>query len=349
MITSHGFAALQAGAKLEPYTFERREPRAHDVCLDVLYCGVCHSDIHQIRDEWSGGIFPMVPGHEIVGRITKIGEAVSKFEVGDVIGVGCMIDSCRRCTSCQTGLEQYCEEGFVATYNALEKDGKTVTYGGYSSNLVVDEAFALRIPPSLHLPETAPLLCAGITTYSPLRHWATAPGKVVGVVGFGGLGHMAVKLAHAMGARVVLFTGSPGKTEDAKNMGADEVLISKNAHEIQQYKGRFDLILDTVSAPHDINAYTALLRRDGVLVLLGLPDRPPQLETSSLIFNRTAVSGSLIGGIRETQEMLDFCAEHNIASTIEVIPINRINEAYQRVLRSDVRYRFVIDMTSLTN
>lgn len=347
MITAHGFAALQAGSKLEPFAFERREPRAHDVCLEVLYCGVCHSDLHQIRDEWGGGIFPMVPGHEIVGLVTRTGNAVRAFKKGDLVGVGCMVDSCRNCPSCQLGLEQYCEEGFVATYNALEKDGKTVTYGGYSNNLVVDEAFVLRIPLSLPVAATAPLLCAGITTYSPLRHWATAPGKTVGVVGFGGLGHMAVKLAHAMGARVVLFTGSPGKIEDAKSMGADDVLISRNGQAFQRYKGQFDLILDTVSAPHDINCYTALLRREGVLVLLGLPDHPPQLETSNLIYNHAAVAGSLIGGIRETQEMLDFCAEHDIASTVEVIPIDQINEAYQRMLKSDVRYRFVIDMTSL--
>lgn len=349
MITSRGFAARHAGEKLEPYAFERRDPRPHDVSLDILYCGVCHSDLHQIRDEWGGGIFPMVPGHEIVGRVSKTGVAVRKFRIGDLVGVGCMVDSCRNCPSCQLGLEQYCEEGFVATYNALEKDGKTVTYGGYSNNLVVDEAFALRIPPSLPLPGTAPLLCAGITTYSPLRHWAALPGRTIGVVGFGGLGHMAVKIAHAMGARVVAFTSSPGKIDDAKSMGAEDVVTSADKKTAARYKGKLDLVLDTVSAPHDINFYTSLLRRDGVLVLLGLPGQPPELETSNLIFNRAGIAGSLIGGIGETQEMLDFCAEHNIASTVEVIPIDQINEAYQRMLRSDVRYRFVIDMSSLKN
>lgn len=349
MITSHGFAARHAGAELEPFAFERRSLRPDDLSLDILFCGVCHSDLHQIRDEWGGGIFPMVPGHEIIGRVTKTGPAVRKFRVGDLVGVGCMVDSCRNCPSCQQGLEQYCEEGFVATYNALEKDGKTVTYGGYSNNLVVNEAFALQIPSSLPLPGTAPLLCAGITTYSPLRHWAVGPGKIVGIVGFGGLGHMGVKLAHAMGARVVAFTSSPEKIDDAKSMGADDAVISANKRVLQRYRGRFDLILDTVSAPHDINFYTSLLCRDGILVLLGIPGRPPELETSNLIFSRASVAGSLIGGIPETQEMLDFCAKHNVASTVEIIPIDQINDAYRRMLKSDVRYRFVIDMTSLKN
>lgn len=341
------YAAPRSNVPLEPFQVDRRDPEPHDVAIEVLYCGVCHSDLHQVRDEWGHGIFPMVPGHEIIGRVTAVGSAVTGHKAGDLVGVGCMVDSCRTCPSCQEGLEQYCEEGFVGTYNARERDGKTITYGGYSTHIVTDEAFVLRIPDSLDPAGAAPLLCAGITTYSPLRHWKVGKGDRVGVVGLGGLGHMAVKLAHAMGAEVTMFTTSPDKEADARHLGAHEVVISKDRAAMKQHARHFDFILNTVSAPHDINAYTALLRREGTMTLVGMPTSPPTLQAASLVFRRASIAGSLIGGIRETQEMLEFCAEHDIVSDVEIIAMDQINTAYERMLRSDVKYRFVIDMATL--
>jgi alcohol dehydrogenase (NADP+) len=346
MLASQGYAAPAAKSPLGPFKFERRDPGPHDVQIEILYCGVCHSDLHQVEDEWSHGIFPMVPGHEIVGRVTKVGAHVKGFKPGDLAGVGCMVDSCRTCASCGEGLEQYCENGFVGTYNARFKDG-TPTYGGYSNNIVVDEAFTLRISPKLDLAATAPLLCAGITTWSPLRHWKVGKGQKVGVVGLGGLGHMAVKFAHAFGAEVALFTTSPGKAEDARRLGASEVIISRDPAQMKKHARSFDFILDTVSAPHDLNALLAQLKREGTMALVGVPPEDPSLKVGNLIFQRRQLGGSLIGGIKETQEMLDFCAEHNIVSDIEIIPIQTINEAYKRMLKSDVKYRFVLDIASL--
>jgi uncharacterized zinc-type alcohol dehydrogenase-like protein len=350
MTKAKGYAAASAKAPLAPFDFERREPRPHDVEIEILYCGVCHSDIHQARDEWGGSSFPMVPGHEVVGRVRRVGAKVTSFKPGDFAGVGCMVDSCRDCRSCAEGLEQFCENGFVGTYNAVERDGKTPTYGGYSDSIVVDEKYTLRIPPALagkNLAAVAPLLCAGITTYSPLRHWNVREGQKVGIVGLGGLGHMGVKLARSFGAKVVAITHSPGKREDALRLGAHEVLVSKNASEMEAHAGTFDFLLDTVSAPHDINAYLQLLKRDGSMVLVGVPDKAPELQAFSLIMGRRKIGGSLIGGIPETQEMLDYCAKHGIVSDIETIPIQKINEAYERMIRGDVKYRFVIDLKSL--
>jgi alcohol dehydrogenase (NADP+) len=317
------------------------------VRIEILHCGVCHSDLHQVRDEWGRGHFPMVPGHEIVGRVSAVGSAVKKFKEGDLVGVGCMVDSCRTCASCAEGLEQYCESGFTGTYNAFERDGVTPTYGGYSDSVVVDQAFVLRIPKGLDPAGAAPLLCAGITTWSPLRHWQVRAGQKVGIVGLGGLGHMGLKFAHAFGARTVLFTTSPGKSEDARRLGADEVVISKNRDELRKHLNSFDFILDTVSAPHDLNQFLVLLKRQGTMTLVGLPDKDPVLKGGALIFRRRSLSGSIIGGIAETQEMLDFCGEHGIVSDIEAIRMEQINEAYERMLRSDVKYRFVIDLASL--
>lgn len=347
MFKTKGFAAPAAKAPLTPFQFERRELRDNDVHIEIQYCGVCHSDVHQVRDEWGKGAFPMVPGHEIVGKVLAVGSKVKNFKVGDLAGVGCMVDACLDCRSCKEGLEQYCEKGFVGTYNSKEKDGKTPTYGGYSESIVTREEFCLRISPKLNLAAVAPLLCAGITTYSPLRHWKVTKGQKVGVVGLGGLGHMAVKLANAMGANVVVFTTSASKVEDAKRLGAHEVVISKDMEQMKAHSNSFDFIIDTVSAPHDYNLYISLLHRDGNMVLVGLPDKPPELYAGSLIMGRRKLGGSLIGGIAETQEMLDFCAEHNIVSDIEMIPIQKINEAYERMIKSDVKYRFVIDMKSL--
>jgi alcohol dehydrogenase (NADP+) len=346
MVASLGYAAHQSNAPLAPFNFERREVGPHDVQIDIRYCGVCHSDLHQVRSEWGGGDFPMVPGHEIVGQVVKVGAQVKGFKPGDLAGIGCMVDSCRTCPSCGEGLEQYCEKGFTGTYNSKYKDG-TPTYGGYSNNYVVDEAFALRISDKLDLAAAAPLLCAGITTWSPLRHWNVRKGQKVGVVGLGGLGHMAVKFAASFGAKVVLFTTSPGKAEDAKRLGAQEVVVSKNKDEMKKHARSFDFILDTVSAPHDINALTALLKREGTLTLVGVPPQPPTLNIGNLIFSRRQLGGSLIGGIKETQEMLDYCAEHGITSDVELIPMQKIDEAYERMLKSDVKYRFVIDLATL--
>lgn len=347
MIQVKGYAAPSPKAPLMPFNFERRELRENDVHIEIKYCGVCHSDIHQVRDEWGHGTFPMVPGHEIVGVVKAVGSNVTKFKVGDFAGVGCMVDSCLKCSACQEGLEQYCEQGFVGTYNSTEKDGTTKTYGGYSNSIVTREEFCLQISPKLDLAAVAPLLCAGITTYSPLRHWKVSKGQKVGVIGLGGLGHMAVKLANAMGANVVVFTTSQSKVEDAKRLGAHDVVISKDAETMSSHMRSFDFILDTVSAPHDYNIYLNLLKRDGNMVLVGLPDKPPELYAGSLIMGRRKLGGSLIGGIAETQEMLDFCAEHGIVSDVELIPIQKINEAYERMIKSDVKYRFVIDMNSL--
>lgn len=346
MIKSVGFAAQGPKAPLEPFSFSRRDPGPHDVLIEILYCGVCHSDVHQARDEWGGSQFPMVPGHEIVGRVIKTGAKVKKFKEGDFAGVGCLVDSCRTCSSCKEGLEQFCENGFVGTYNSVEKDGSP-TYGGYANNIVVNEDFVLRISSKLDLAATAPLLCAGITTYSPLRHWNIKKGQKVGVVGLGGLGHMAVKLADSMGAHVVVFTTSEKKIGDAKKLGADEVVLSKSAEQMKAQRNSFDFIIDTVSAPHDLDQYLALLKRDGSMVLVGLPERPPEVGAGTLIMKRRSLAGSLIGGLPETQEMLDYCAEHGITADVEVIPIQSINEAYERMIKGDVKYRFVIDMASL--
>jgi uncharacterized zinc-type alcohol dehydrogenase-like protein len=348
MIKTIGYAASGATSPLSTFKFERRDPLPNDVQLEILYCGVCHSDLHTARNEWHNTVYPVVPGHEIVGRVTKVGNAVRKFKEGDLAGVGCLVDSCRDCPECREGLEQYCP-GMILTYNSPDRHGPgKVTYGGYSNNIVVDERFALRVSEKLKLAEVGPLLCAGITTYSPLRHWKVAKGQKVGIVGLGGLGHMGLKFSHAFGARTVLFTTSPGKTEDARRLGADEVVISKSSTEMKKHLGSFDFILDTVSASHDLDAYLELLKRDGTMCLVGAPEKPhPSPAVFNLIFQRRKLGGSLIGGLPETQEMLDFCAERNITSDVEIIPIQKINEAYERMLRSDVKYRFVIDMASL--
>ena len=336
-----------AGTPLGPIAIERREPRPHDIVLEILFCGVCHSDIHQARDEWSGATFPMVPGHEIVGRGVQRGSESRKFKVGDHAGVGCMVDSCRACTPCGDGLEQFCEKGNAPTYNGTEMDRKTPTYGGYSTRVVVDERYALRIPAGMDLAGTAPLLCAGITTYSPLRQCGVKPGDRVGVVGLGGLGHMAVKLAASMGANVTVFSTSESKEADARRLGAHDFVVTKAPGAFARLAGKLDMILDTVSAPHDYNAYLGLLRPRGTMAIVGAPPGAASLRPFSLIMGGKRLAGSLIGGIAETQEMLEHCAKHGLVSDIELIPIQKINEAYERVLKSDVRYRFVIDIASL--
>ena len=342
------YAAQSATQPLAPFSIDRREPGPHDVQIDILYCGVCHSDLHTARNEWKNTIYPCVPGHEIVGKVVAVGNHVTRFKVGDTVGVGCMVDSCRTCPSCREGLEQYCEKGFTGTYNGPRQEDGGNTYGGYSERIVVDEQFVLRVNHTENLAAVAPLLCAGITTYSPLRHWGAGPGKKVGIVGLGGLGHMGVKLAHAMGAHVVLFTTSPGKEADAKRLGADEVVISKDADQMARHAGSIDLIVNTVAAPHNLDPYLNTLKRDGTMCLVGAPAEPhPSPTVFNLIFKRRALAGSLIGGIAETQEMLDFCAQHGIVSDIELIPIDYINTAYERMLKSDVKYRFVIDMATL--
>ena len=347
MQKAHGYAAYDPKLPLRPFSFERRDPGPLDVQIEIVFCGVCHSDVHQVRDEWGNSAFPIVPGHEVVGRVVKVGSEVKSFKAGDLAGVGCMVDSCGTCPECAEGLEQYCDRT-VFTYNSPDKHTGKVTYGGYSNQIVVDQRFVLRISDKLDLAATAPLLCAGITTYSPLRQWNVSKGHKVGVVGLGGLGHMAVKFAHAFGAHVVLFTTSPGKAEDAKRLGADEVVISKNPDEMKQHEQSCDFILNTVAAPHDLDQFMALLKRDGTMCLVGVPDLPhPSPSVANLIFKRRKLGGSLIGGIRETQEMLDFCAEHGIVSDIEMIRMDEINEAYDRMVKSDVKYRFVIDMATL--
>jgi uncharacterized zinc-type alcohol dehydrogenase-like protein len=347
MTTAKAFAAQSATTPLAPYSFERRDPGPLDVQIEILFCGVCHSDIHTVRSEWGPANYPCVPGHEIVGRVTAVGKDVKKFKQGDLAGVGCMVDSCRECSSCKAGLEQFCLNGMTLTYNSPDKKSGGFTCGGYSTSIVVDEAFTLKISDKLDLAATAPLLCAGITTYSPLRHWKVGKGQKVGIVGLGGLGHMGLKFAAAMGAEVLLFTTSPGKTKDALRLGAKDVIISKNPDEMKKHATSFDFILDCVAAKHDINAYLEMLKPDGTVVQVGAPPEPLEVSAFNLIFGRKSLAGSLIGGIAETQEMLDFCAEHGIVSDIEMIPIQKINEAYNRVIKSDVKYRFVIDMQSL--
>jgi alcohol dehydrogenase (NADP+) len=342
------YAAASAKSQLAPIMIPRRDPGEHDVQIEILFCGICHSDFHTVRSEWSAmpTVYPCVPGHEIVGRVTKVGSEVTKFKPGDIAAVGCMVDSDGNCPECQAGLEQYCPH-VTFTYNSPDVHLGGVTYGGYSDSVVVKEHFVLRVPSNLNLAGAAPLLCAGITTYSPMRHWGVTQGKKVGVVGLGGLGHMAVKIAHALGARVVVFTTSPNKKEDALRLGADEVVISRNTNERSKHQGSFDFILDAVSAEHDINAYLQLLRRDGNMTLVGAPDKPHPLAAFSLILKRRSISGSNIGGIAETQEMLDFCGKNNITADVEVIPIQKVNEAYERLSKADVKYRFSIDMASL--
>lgn len=347
MTQAKAYAAYDAQTPLKPWTFDQRELKAHDVQIAISYCGVCHSDLHQVRDEWGNAVFPMVPGHEIVGKVIATGTKVKKFKTGDVVGVGCLVDSCRTCASCDEGVEQYCENGFSGTYNSTEQDRVTRTYGGYADKVVVNEDFVLRVPTNLPLHAVAPLLCAGITTWSPLRHWDVKKGQKVGVVGLGGLGHMGVKFAAAFGAETYVISTSPNKRDDAKKLGAVDIVVSKDAADMAKHAGSFDFLLSTISAQYDIGTYLNLLKRDGAMVVVGAPDKPSDLMTFSLIMGRKTLAGSLIGGIKETQEMLDFCGEHGIVSEVEVIPIQQINEAYERMLKSDVRYRFVIDNASL--
>jgi uncharacterized zinc-type alcohol dehydrogenase-like protein len=344
---TRSYAASSATTALAPFSLERRAPGAHDVQIEILYCGICHSDVHTVRNEWHGTTYPCVPGHEIVGRVTQVGAQVKKFKEGDIAGVGCLVDSCRSCESCKEDLEQFCEEGAIFTYNSPDKHSGGVTLGGYSESIVVDESFVLRIPDNLDLARTAPLLCAGITTYSPLRHHGVTHGQKVGIVGLGGLGHMGVKLAKALGAHVVFFTTSLNKVDDAFRLGADEVVHSKDESAMNKHLNSCHFILDTVGAKHDINAYLALLKRDGGLTQVGVAPEPLAVDVTNLIFGRRSFSGSLIGGLKETQEMLDFCGQHSISSDIELIPIRMVNEAYDRLVKGDVKYRFVIDMASL--
>ena len=349
MYKTKAYSAASATSQLASATIPRRDPTEHDVQIEILFCGICHSDLHSVRNEWSefmATVYPIVPGHEIVGRVTKIGSAVKKFKPGDLAAVGCLVDSDRTCPQCKAGLEQFCPN-LKLTFNSPDKLLGGVTYGGYSDSIVVDEHFVLRVPSNLNLAGAAPLLCAGITTYSPMRHWGVAKGMKVGVVGLGGLGHMAVKFAHAFGAHVVVFTTSPNKKEDALRLGADEVVISRNSNEMKKHNGSFDFMLDAVSAGHDINAYLNLLARDGNITLVGAPAKPLPVSAFGLIIGRRSLSGSNIGGIAETQEMLDFCGKHNVTADVEVIPIQKVNEAYERLLKSDVKYRFSIDMASL--
>ncbi len=346
MTHAKGYAARSATSDIAPFEFERREVGPQDVSLEILYAGICHSDIHQARNEWGGSIYPMVPGHEIVGRVTKVGTGVTKFKAGQLVGVGCLVDSCRTCASCKEGLEQFCEGGFVGTYNALDKKGEP-TYGGYSDHIVVDENFVVSVPENLDLKAVAPLLCAGITTYSPLKHWKVKAGDKVGVVGLGGLGHMGVKLAHAMGAHVVMITTSPEKGNDAKKLGASDVLISKDADAMKEHANSFDFILNTIPVSHDVNPYVALLKRDATMCIVGAVAPLPDVSGPALIMQRKTIAGSLIGGIAETQEMLDFCGKHNIVCDVEMIGVREINKAYDRTVKGDVKYRFVIDIASL--
>ena len=348
-MNTKAYGALAGDKPLQPLDITRRQPGLRDVQIEIKYCGVCHSDLHTVRSEWPGTLYPCVPGHEIVGQVTAVGAEVAKFKVGETVGVGCLVGSCKRCNACAEGHEQYCENGFVGTYNGPTPDAPGHTLGGYSQRIVVNDEFVLKIRhPEAQLAAVAPLLCAGITTYSPLRHWKVGPGSKVGIVGIGGLGHMGIKLAHAMGAHVVAFTTSENKRQDAHDLGADEVVISRDPEQMKQHIGSFHLILDTVAAPHNLDAFTALLRRDGTLCLVGAPAEPhPSPNVLPLIFNRRAIAGSLIGGLPETQEMLDFCAEHGIVSDIEMIRMDQIEDAYERMLRSDVKYRFVIDSATL--
>lgn len=347
MTTANAYAAYKAKENLKPYQVNRREPSPHDVEIEIAFCGVCHSDIHQVRDEWSKGIFPMVPGHEIVGKVSKVGSQVTRYQIGDAVGVGCFVDSCGECGPCKQGLEQYCNKGANLTYNGLEKDGKTPTYGGYSTKIVVNENYVVKIPSNIPLDRAAPLLCAGITTYSPLRQWHIKPGDKVAVVGLGGLGHMAVKIANAMGADVTVLSTSDSKEKDAKQLGAKQFANTKNEETFKKYNNYFDFMVNTVSAKIDLNKYLDLIKLDGSMVIVGAPDKPYELNAFPLIMKRRRVAGSMIGGIKETQEMLDFCGKHGLSADIELIPVNDINTAYDRMLKSDVRYRFVIDINSL--
>jgi uncharacterized zinc-type alcohol dehydrogenase-like protein len=346
MLKSKGYAAFDAKSPLKPYEFPRRSLRDSDVQIEIQYTGICHSDIHTVRNEWGGAKYPVVPGHEIIGVVKAVGALVKKYKVGDVVGVGCMVNSCGQCECCKMDLEQFCHKGCTLTYDSEEADG-SITKGGYSDNIVVNEKFVLKVPENLPLAEVAPLLCAGITTYSPLKHWKIGKDHKVGIIGLGGLGHMGVKFARAFGAHVVVFTTSPSKKEDALKMGANEVVLSKNADELKKHLNSFDFILDTVSAPHNLISYMELLKHDGTLCMVGASPDPHQMTSSALIWGRKSLSGSLIGGLAETQEMLDFCGKHNISCQIEMIPIQDVNQAYERVLKSDVKYRFVIDMKSL--
>jgi len=343
---SHGYAAHDKKSPLVPFDFDRREPGPNDVVVEIDYCGICHSDIHQVRDEWGGSIYPMVPGHEIVGHVTAVGASVTKFKKGDLAGVGVMVDSCRICENCKAEAQPYCVKGMVGTYNARDYKGE-LTFGGYSNNIVIDEKYTFTISPKLNLAAVAPLLCAGITTYSPLRHWKAGKGKKVGVAGLGGLGHMGLKFAHSFGAHVVQFTTSESKVEDAKKLGADEVVITKDANALAKHAGSFDFILDCVSAEHDINSYLNLLRLDGTLCSVGLPEQPLSIAPFAILANRRSLSGSMVGGMAETQEMLDYCAEHGIVSDIEMTSFDKLPEAYERVIKGDVKYRFVIDLATL--
>lgn len=349
MKTVKAYAAKSAEKPLEPFDLERRDPGDKDVEIEILYCGVCHSDIHTARNEWMATMYPVVPGHEIVGKVTRTGDGVQHYKIGDTVGVGCFVDSCGHCINCQEHNEQYCEEGVSQTYNSFLRDKKTITYGGYSTHIVVKEEFVLKVSDTLDLAAVAPLLCAGITTYSPLRHWNVKKGDKVAVVGLGGLGHMAVKIATAMGAEVTMLSRSPSKEKDAKRLGAHHFALTSSKETLKQLSNTFDFIIDTVSAKHDYNEYLALLRTNGVMVLLGVPPEPSDVHAAQLIFGRRSLVGSLVGGIKETQEMLDFCAEHQITSDVEIIPIDQINEAYERTIKGDVHYRFVIDMKSLKN
>lgn len=347
MTTAKGYAAHSAIDELHPFDFERRDAGEHDVRFEILYCGVCHSDIHQVRNEWNSTIYPIVPGHEIVGRVIETGSHVTKFKPGDLAAVGCLVDSCRECDNCEKGLEQYCRNGSTGTYNSEDKRHGGITYGGYSNHIVVDESFVLKVSDKLPLEKVAPLLCAGITTYSPLRHWKIGKGHRVAVVGLGGLGHMAVKFAVSFGAEVTMLSTSPGKREDALNLGAHHFAITKDPEQIKSLANNFDFIVDTVSAPHDYNQYLHMLDTDGVMICVGVPPSPTEILGFNLLGNRRSIGGSAIGGIPETQEMLDYCAEHNITSDVEIISMDYINEAYERVMKNDVKYRFVIDMSTL--
>lgn len=347
MIPVSGYAAQQAKAPLAPYSFQRRDPLDNDVVVDIKYCGICHTDIHQVGGEWGNSTYPMVPGHEITGIVSQVGTKVTKYKVGDRVGVGCFVDSCRKCEPCSNNLEQYCTEGMSTTYNGVERDGKTPTQGGYSDKIVVDENYVLKIPDNLPLDKSAPLLCAGITLYSPLAHWKAGPGKKVAIIGMGGIGHMGVQIAHALGAEVTVLSHSLKKQEDGKRLGADHFCTTSDPTTFEKLKGYFDLIINTVSADLDWNQYLELLKLDGTMVVVGIPEKQTAIGSLPLVAGRRSLAGSLIGGIKETQEMLDFCSKNNIASQIEVIPIDKVNEAYKRVLNSDVRYRFVIDMNSL--
>lgn len=347
MIRTKAYAAQNATTPLAPYSFERRDVGDHDVLIDIEYCGVCHSDIHQVRDEWGGSMFPMVPGHEIIGRVIEIGASVTKFKIGDRAGVGCIVDSCRTCPACKADLEQFCENGMSGTYNSFEQDKTTPTQGGYADKIVVDENYTLKIPENLDAAAAAPLLCAGITTYSPLRHWKIGKGHKVGVIGLGGLGHMGVKFAAAFGAQTIVITTSPDKAKDAMRLGAAGTIVSRDPDDMAKHMGSFDFLLNTVAAQYDPAPYLALLKHDGTMAVVGAPDKPLNLHLFSVIMGRKSLAGSLIGGIAETQEMLDFCSQHNIVSDVEIIPVTQINDAYERMIRGDVRYRFSIDMRSL--